>query len=82
MPSVTIDTTVDINAGKDAVWDVLTRVASYKQWELQVRAVATRIGGQLARLDPSGIVAATLGPPPLYFAPLSALLMSSVTASG
>ena len=32
MPSFTIDTTIDINAGPDAVWDVLTDFASYKQW--------------------------------------------------
>ena len=32
MPSRTIDTTVDINAGKDAVWDVLTDFASHKEW--------------------------------------------------
>ena len=32
MPSLTIDTTVDIDAVPDAVWDVLTDFASYKQW--------------------------------------------------
>jgi hypothetical protein len=32
MPSFTIDTTVDIDAVPDAVWDVLTDFASYKQW--------------------------------------------------
>ena len=32
MPSFTIDTTVDINAGKDAVWDVLTDFAGYAEW--------------------------------------------------
>jgi hypothetical protein len=32
MPSFTIDTTTDINAGTDAVWDVLTDFASYKEW--------------------------------------------------
>ena len=32
MPSFMIDTTVDIDAVPDAVWDVLTDFASYKQW--------------------------------------------------
>ena len=32
MPSLTIDTTVNIDASRDAVWDVLTDFASYKQW--------------------------------------------------
>ena len=37
MPSFTIDTTVDINAGKDAVWDVLTDFASYQEWNPGMR---------------------------------------------
>ena len=37
MPSLTIDTTVDIDAGKDAVWDVLTDFASYKEWNPVMR---------------------------------------------
>jgi hypothetical protein len=37
MPSRTIDTTVDINAGPDAVWDVLTDFASYKEWNPGMR---------------------------------------------
>jgi hypothetical protein len=37
MPSLTIDTTVDINAGRDAVWDVLTDFASYKEWNPVMR---------------------------------------------
>jgi hypothetical protein len=37
MPSFTIDTTVDINAGKDAVWDVLTDFASYEEWNPVMR---------------------------------------------
>ena len=37
MPSRTIDTTVDINADKDAVWDVLTDFASYKEWNPVMR---------------------------------------------
>ena len=32
MPNFTIDTNLDINAAPDAVWDVLTDFASYKQW--------------------------------------------------
>ena len=41
MPSRTIDTTVDINAGKDAVWDVLTDFASYKEWNPVMRIEGT-----------------------------------------
>lgn len=41
MPSFTIDTTVDINAGKDAVWDVLTDFDSYKQWNPAMRIQGT-----------------------------------------
>ena len=37
MPSFTIDTTVDIDAGPDAVWDVLTDFASYKEWNPGMR---------------------------------------------
>ena len=37
MPSFTIDTTVDIDAGPDAVWDVLTDFASYKEWNPAMR---------------------------------------------
>jgi hypothetical protein len=37
MPSLTIDTTVDINAGKDAAWDVLTDFAGYKEWNPVMR---------------------------------------------
>jgi|SRR5262245_15132741 len=59
MPSRTIDTAVDINADKDAVWDVLTDFASYEEWnpvmriegipevgtKLVVRLGGTRRGG-------------------------------------
>jgi hypothetical protein len=37
MPSVTIDTTVDINAGRNAVWDVLTDFATYNDWNPTMR---------------------------------------------
>jgi hypothetical protein len=37
MPSFTIDTTVNINASKDAVWDVLTDFASYDEWNPMMR---------------------------------------------
>jgi hypothetical protein len=37
MPSRTINTTVDINASKDAVWDVLTDFANYKEWNPVMR---------------------------------------------
>src|SRR6516225_5190084 len=41
MPSFTIDTTVDINAGPDAVWDVLTDFASYEDWNPVMRIEGT-----------------------------------------
>ena len=41
MPSVTIDTTVDIDASRDAVWDVLTDFASYKEWNPVMRIEGT-----------------------------------------
>jgi hypothetical protein len=37
MPSLTIDTTVDINAGPDAVWNVLTDFGSYSEWNPVMR---------------------------------------------
>jgi hypothetical protein len=37
MPSLTIETTVDIDAGKDAVWDVLTDFAGYSEWNPVMR---------------------------------------------
>ena len=37
MPNFTIDTTLDINAAPDAVWDVLTDFASYKEWNPAMR---------------------------------------------
>ncbi len=37
MPSRTIDTAVDINADKDAVWNVLTDFASYEEWNPVMR---------------------------------------------
>jgi hypothetical protein len=37
MPSRTIDTTVDINASRDVVWDVLTDFASYGEWNPVMR---------------------------------------------
>ena len=37
MPNFTINTTVDINAGPDAVWDVLTDFASYNDWNPGMR---------------------------------------------
>jgi hypothetical protein len=41
MPSFTIHTTVNINASKDAVWDVLTDFASYKEWNPIMRIEGT-----------------------------------------
>ena len=41
MPSLTIDTTVDIAAGTDAVWDVLTDFASYREWNPGMRIEGT-----------------------------------------
>jgi hypothetical protein len=37
MPSFTIDTTVDVDAGKDAVWDVLTDFAGHQEWNPVMR---------------------------------------------
>src|SRR5260221_325941 len=37
MPSITVDTNVDINASADAVWDVLTDFASYGEWSPFIR---------------------------------------------
>ena len=49
MPSFTIDTTIDINAGKDAVWDVLTDFASYQEWNPGMRIEgAPEVGTKLA----------------------------------
>ena len=49
MPSLTIDTTVDINAGKDAVWDVLTDFARYSEWNPAMRIEgAPEVGTKLA----------------------------------
>ena len=46
--SVTIDTTVDINAGKDTVWSVLTDFTSYKEWNPAVRIEgAPKVGKKL-----------------------------------
>jgi hypothetical protein len=48
MPSFTIDTTVDIDAGPDAVWDVLTDFASYKEWNPGMRIEgAPEVGAKL-----------------------------------
>ena len=41
MPSFTIDTTVDIDAARDAVWDVLTDFARYKEWNPVMRIEGT-----------------------------------------
>jgi hypothetical protein len=46
--SLTIDTTVDINAGPDAVWEVLTDFASYKEWNPVMRIEgAAEVGTKL-----------------------------------
>ena len=37
MPSLTIDTTVDIDASREAVWDVLTDFARYSEWNPSMR---------------------------------------------
>jgi hypothetical protein len=37
MPSVTIDTNVDINASRDAAWDVLIDFPSYSEWSPSTR---------------------------------------------
>jgi hypothetical protein len=72
MPSLTIDTTVDINADRDAVWDVLSDFASYKEWNPVMRIegtpeVGTKLvvhltgeGGRGMRFKPK-VLAATPG---------------------
>ena len=48
MPNRAIDTTVDINADRDAVWDVLTDFASYKEWNPVMRIEgAAEVGTKL-----------------------------------
>jgi hypothetical protein len=47
MPSFTIDTTIDISAGRDAVWDVLTDFASYKEWTGMRIAGVPEVGTKL-----------------------------------
>jgi hypothetical protein len=37
MPSFTVNTTIDINASNDAVWDVLTDFANYTEWNPVMR---------------------------------------------
>jgi uncharacterized protein YndB with AHSA1/START domain len=39
--SITIDTTVDIDASKQAVWDVLTDFAAYGEWNPFLRIEGT-----------------------------------------
>lgn len=39
--SITIDTTVDIDASKQAVWDVLTDFAAYGEWNPSLRIEGT-----------------------------------------
>jgi hypothetical protein len=39
--SLTIDTTVDIDASRDAVWDVLTDFARYSEWNPSMRIEGT-----------------------------------------
>src|SRR5262249_39753795 len=41
VPSLTIDTTVDIDASRDAVWDVVTDFASYSEWNPSMRIEGT-----------------------------------------
>jgi hypothetical protein len=41
MPSVTIDTNVDIIASPDEVWDVLTDFSSYGEWCPSMRVEVT-----------------------------------------
>src|SRR5262249_60365358 len=41
MPSLTIESTVDIDARRDAVWNVLTDFASYSEWNPSMRIEGT-----------------------------------------
>jgi hypothetical protein len=45
VPSLTIDTTVDIDASRDAVSDVLTDFASYSEWNPSMRIEGTPEAG-------------------------------------
>jgi hypothetical protein len=48
MPSITVDTNVDIDASKDAVWEVLTDFASYSEWSPFLRIEGTpEVGSKL-----------------------------------
>jgi hypothetical protein len=60
MLSLTINTTVDINGGKDAVWDVLTDFASYRDWSAVMRIegapdVGTKLAVHLTGADGHGM---------------------------
>jgi hypothetical protein len=69
MPSFTIDTTVDIDAGKDAIRDVLTDFAHYKEWNpvMQIEGTPavgaklvvhlTRAGGHGMSFKPTVLIA-------------------------
>jgi len=49
MRSITIDTTVDVDADRQAVWGVLTDFAAYDQWNPFVRIEGTaKVGTKLA----------------------------------
>ena len=49
--SITIDTTVDIDASKQAVWDVLTDFAAYGEWNPFLRIEGTaEVGTKLVVL--------------------------------
>jgi hypothetical protein len=56
MPDLIIETTVDINASKDAVWNVLTDFARYDQWSPFMRIQGTpEVGAKLlVRLSADG----------------------------
>ena len=48
MSSFTVETTVEINASNDAVWDVLTDFASYEDWNPVMRIEGTlEVGAKL-----------------------------------
>jgi hypothetical protein len=54
VPSVTIDTNVDINASRAAVWEVLTDFARYSEWSTSIRVEGTPEVGERLVVHMSG----------------------------
>ena len=71
MPSVTIDTTVDIDASRDAVWHVLTDFPRYDEWSPSLRIAGTpEVGAKLVvHANPPGRRGMTFKPKVLAATP-------------